>query len=68
VGLVGKPDTDSKGVPMDTNFILNPAAIQSAMSKMGWSQEVAEDTARKALDKFSGSDLYTHLVLMGYMD
>ena len=53
---------------MQQELTINPATVAGAMRKMGWSYEVAEDTLRKALDRFEGSDLYTALVNMGYLD
>lgn len=53
---------------MNQEFEITEATVAGAMLKMGWSFEVAADTLSKALNKFEGSDLYTRLVLMGYLD
>lgn len=53
---------------MQQEFTITEATVAGAMRKMGWTYEVAADTLRKALAKFEGSELHTHLVIMGYLD
>lgn len=64
---VGRPDTDPKGVPMDTIINLtNDQLVANAMRKMGWNFDVASDTLIKAFGRYEGEDLLVALWNMGY--